>query len=177
HINEKNILLSVNPKKDIDCLHPLNVGNLIIGNSAVLPCTPQGVLTAIKSVKKNISGLNAVIIGRSNIVGKPLVPMLLNENCSVSILHSKTKYFSEFTKKADIIVMAVGVAKMLKAEHVKVGVIVIDVGINRIDKKIIGDVDFENVQKKALAITPVPKGIGPLTIAFLMKNIFLVSKK
>ncbi len=174
HIDEKTILETINPKKDIDCLHPLNVGKLIIGNTSVLPCTPQGCLTAIKSVKKNLSGLNAVILGRSNIVGKPLVSLLLKENCTVTIAHSKSKDFTQFTKNADIVIVAVGTPKLLKASMIKDGAIVIDVGINRVNGKLVGDVDFENVKEKASAITPVPKGIGPLTIAFLMKNILKV---
>lgn len=177
HINEEKIILSINPEKDVDCFHPFNFGKLFSSknnnNKNVLPCTANGCLKLIKSVCSNLEKKNAVIIGRSNIVGKPMAQLLLNENCTVTIAHSKTNNLTEITNKADIIVIAIGKAKFLTDEMIKKNAIVIDVGINRLDNnKICGDVDFENVKYKCSYITPVPKGVGPMTIACLMENTY-----
>ncbi|MBN1783537.1 MAG: bifunctional methylenetetrahydrofolate dehydrogenase/methenyltetrahydrofolate cyclohydrolase [Alphaproteobacteria bacterium] len=177
HIDENIILEKVAPEKDADCLNPKNIGRVMLGNPFVLPCTPQGILTAIKSVRKELTGNSVAIIGRSNIVGKPLVPLLLKEDCTVSVLHSKTPDLTKYTRKADIVIVAAGAPKFITETIIKEGAIVIDVGINRIDGKIVGDVDFERVKEKAFAITPVPKGIGPLTVIYLMKNIVDLYKK
>ena len=177
HINEEKVILSIDPNKDVDCFHPYNVGILYTSRKNsdcnVLPCTANGCLQLIKTVCENLEGKNAVVIGRSNIVGKPVAQLLLNENCTTTIVHSKTRNIEEITKQADILVVAVGKAKFLKENMVKDGAIVIDVGINRLeDGSICGDVDFENVSKKCSYITPVPNGVGPMTIACLMQNTF-----
>lgn len=177
HISEDKIILSIDPNKDVDCFQPHNVGILYTSKKnsdcSVLPCTANGCLQLIKSVCENLEGKNVVVIGRSNIVGKPVAQLLLNENCTTTIVHSKTKDIEKITKQADILVVAVGKAKFLKENMVKDGVIVIDVGINRLeDGSICGDVDFENVSKKCSYITPVPNGVGPMTIACLMQNTF-----
>jgi methylenetetrahydrofolate dehydrogenase (NADP+)/methenyltetrahydrofolate cyclohydrolase len=177
HINETNVILSVAPEKDVDCFTPFNVGMLYSSKNnsdlGVLPCTPSGCLKLIKTVCGDLAGKRAVVLGRSNTVGKPMAQLLLNENCTVSITHSKTENLEEITKTADIIVAAIGKAKFLKKEMVKNNVIIIDVGINRMnDGTICGDVDFENVAEKCSYITPVPKGVGPMTIACLMENTY-----
>jgi len=173
-INGQKIIQEINPKKDVDGFHPINVGNLSSGKDALVPCTPLGCYLMIKSVRKNLAGLNVLIIGRSNLNGKPMVQLLLKEDCTVTIGHSKTKNLKELCKKADIVVAAVGRANLVKGDWVKKGAIVIDVGINRVEKKkgykIVGDVEFETVVKKARAITPVPGGVGPVTIACLLNN-------
>ncbi len=166
-------LISVN--KDVDGLTSINQGRLALGENSIVPCTPLGVLHLIKTVHKNISGLHAVIIGRSQIVGRPLASLLLKENCSVTVLHSKSNNIKEISRSADILISAVGKPKFLNMDFVKVGVTIIDVGINRIvnvsgNKKVVGDVDFEEVSKIAGAITPVPNGVGPMTVAYLMNN-------
>lgn len=161
----------VDPQKDVDGLTSTNQGRLFRGEPGVVPCTPLGVLHLIHSVEKKLDGLRAVVIGRSVIVGKPTAMMLLQENCSVTILHSKSRNISDICKSADILVSAVGRARFVTADFVKSGAIVIDVGINRADNgKITGDVDFEEVSKVARAVTPVPKGVGPMTVAYLMHN-------
>ncbi len=169
-IDKEKIIKAVNPKKDVDGFHPINVGNLSSGHHALVPCTPLGCLYLIKKVEKNLSGKHAVIIGRSNLNGKPMAQLLLKENCTVTIVHSKTKDLKQECLKADILVAAVGVAKLVKADWVKKNSIVIDVGINKVGDKIVGDVDFEAVKDKSKAITPVPGGVGPMTIACLLKN-------
>lgn len=173
HINEKNIINTISPEKDVDCFHPLNVGKLLIEKNfenLLVPCTAEGCLILIESVCKNLSGKKAVVVGRSNLVGKPVAQLLLNKDCTVSILHSKTKNLEEETKTADILVVAIGKDRFIKKEMIKDDCIVIDVGINRNENKIFGDVDFENVKEKCSFITPVPKGVGPMTIACLMRN-------
>jgi methylenetetrahydrofolate dehydrogenase (NADP+)/methenyltetrahydrofolate cyclohydrolase len=174
HINGSKIIEEIDPKKDVDGFHAINVGNLSSGKDALVPCTPLGCYLMIKDVRKNLSGLNAFIIGRSNLNGKPMAQLLLKENCTVTIGHSKTKNLKELCKKADIVVAAVGRANLVKGDWIKKGAIVIDVGINRVEKKdgykIVGDVDFKSVVKKARAITPVPGGVGPVTIACLLSN-------
>ena len=169
-INKEKIINAINPKKDVDGFHPINVGNLSSGYSAIVPCTPLGCLLLIKKVEKNLSGKHAVIIGRSNLNGKPMTQLLLKENCTVTVVHSKTKDLKVECQKADILVAAVGVANLVKSDWVKKDSIVIDVGINKVGKKIVGDVDFETVKGKVRAITPVPGGVGPMTIACLLKN-------
>ena len=170
HINKEKIINTIKPSKDVDGFHPLNVGNLSLGYKAIVPCTPLGCLLLIKKVEKNLTGKHAVIIGRSNLNGKPMAQLLLKENCTVSIVHSKTKDLKSECQKADILVAAVGVATLIKVDWVKKDSIIIDVGINKLDNKIVGDVDFEQVKEKVKAITPVPGGVGPMTIACLLKN-------
>jgi len=169
-INKEKIINSINPLKDVDGFHPINVGNLSSGYNATVPCTPLGCLLLIKKVEPNLSGKHAVIIGRSNLNGKPMAQLLLKENCTVTIVHSKTKDLKTECLKADILVAAVGVPNLVKSDWVKKDSIVIDVGINKVGDKIIGDVEFETVKEKAKAITPVPGGVGPMTIACLLKN-------
>ena len=169
-INKEKIINAIDPAKDVDGFHPINVGNLSSGYNATVPCTPLGCLLLIKKVEPNLSGKHAVIIGRSNLNGKPMAQLLLKENCTVTIVHSKTKDLKTECFKADILVAAVGVANLVKADWVKKNSIVIDVGINKLGDKIVGDVEFETVKEKARAITPVPGGVGPMTIACLLKN-------
>ena len=169
-INKEKIINAIDPTKDVDGFHPINVGNLSSGYNATVPCTPLGCLLLIKKVEPNLSGKHAVIIGRSNLNGKPMAQLLLNENCTVTIVHSKTKDLKTECLKADILVAAVGVANLVKADWVKKNSIVIDVGINKLGDKIVGDVEFETVKEKVRAITPVPGGVGPMTIACLLKN-------
>ncbi|MDC1125230.1 tetrahydrofolate dehydrogenase/cyclohydrolase catalytic domain-containing protein [Pelagibacteraceae bacterium] len=169
-INKEKIINSINPLKDVDGFHPINVGNLSSGYNATVPCTPLGCLLLIKKVEPNLSGKHAVIIGRSNLNGKPMAQLLLKENCTVTIVHSKTKDLKIECLKADILVAAVGVPNLVKGDWVKKDAIVIDVGINKVGDKIVGDVDFDNVKDKVIAITPVPGGVGPMTIACLLKN-------
>ena len=186
HINQRDIIETIDPKKDVDGFHPINVGNLSSGNDAMIPCTPLGCFYLIKKVIKNLNGMNAVMIGRSNINGKPMTQLLLRENCTVTIVHSKTKNIEAICKNADLVVAAVGIANMVKADWLKKDAVVIDVGINRMEidgkKKLVGDVDFENVKDKVKAITPVPGGVGPMTIACLLENTLkaynnIISKK
>ena len=169
-INKEKIINAIHPNKDVDGFHPINVGNLSSGYSAIVPCTPLGCLILIKKIEKNLSGKHAVIIGRSNLNGKPMAQLLLKENCTVTVVHSKTKDLKVECQKADILVAAVGVANLVKSDWVKKDSIVIDVGINKVGEKIVGDVDFETVKGKVKAITPVPGGVGPMTIACLLKN-------
>jgi methylenetetrahydrofolate dehydrogenase (NADP+)/methenyltetrahydrofolate cyclohydrolase len=170
HICKEKIINAIKPSKDVDGFHPINVGNLSSGYKAIVPCTPLGCLLLIKKVEKNLTGKHAVIIGRSNLNGKPMTQLLLKEDCTVSIVHSKTKDLKLECQKADILVAAVGVANLVKGDWVKKGSIIIDVGINKVADKIVGDVDFEQVKDKVKAITPVPGGVGPMTIACLLKN-------
>ena len=169
-INKEKIINAIHPKKDVDGFHPINVGNLSSGYKAIVPCTPFGCLLLIKKIEKNLSGKHAVIIGRSNLNGKPMAQLLLKENCTVTVVHSKTKDLKLECQKADILVVAVGVAKLVKGDWVKKDSIIIDVGINKVGDKLVGDVDFESVKDRAKAITPVPGGVGPMTIACLLKN-------
>jgi len=174
HINQRDIIETIDPRKDVDGFHPINVGNLSSGNDAMVPCTPLGCYYLIKKILPDLDGLNAVVIGRSNINGKPMTQLLLKENCTVTIVHSKTKKIDEICSNADLIIAAVGKAKMVKSSWVKQNAVVIDVGINRVQvdnkSKIIGDVDFDNVKEKTKGITPVPGGVGPMTIACLLEN-------
>ena len=169
-ISKEKIINAIDPKKDVDGFHPINVGNLSSGYKATVPCTPLGCLLLIKKIDSSLSGKHAVIIGRSNLNGKPMAQLLLKENCTVTIVHSKTKDLRTECLKADILVAAVGVANLVKGDWVKKDSIVIDVGINKLGDKIVGDVEFETVKEKVRAITPVPGGVGPMTIACLLKN-------
>ena len=170
HIDNKKIIDAIDPRKDVDGFHPNNVGNLSSGYESSVPCTPQGCHLLIKKIEPNLKGKKAVVLGRSNLNGKPMTQLLLKENCTVTIAHSKTKNLKEECLKADILVVAVGIPKLVKGDWVKKGSIVIDVGINKTDEGIVGDVDFDEVSKYAKAITPVPGGVGPMTIACLLKN-------
>jgi methylenetetrahydrofolate dehydrogenase (NADP+)/methenyltetrahydrofolate cyclohydrolase len=170
HIRKEKIINAIKPSKDVDGFHPINVGNLSSGYKAIVPCTPLGCLLLIKKVEKNLTGKHAVIIGRSNLNGKPMAQLLLKEDCTVSIVHSKTKDLKSECQKADILVAAVGVANLVKGDWVKKDSIIIDVGINKVGDKVVGDVDYEQVKDKVKAITPVPGGVGPMTIACLLKN-------
>ena len=170
HINKQKVIETILPEKDVDGFHPINVGNLSSGYNSKVPCTPLGCLLLVKEVEKNLSGKHAVVIGRSNLNGKPMAQLLLKENCTVTITHSKTKDLKSECNKADIIVAAVGKPLLVKGDWVKKNAIVIDVGINKTAKGIVGDVDFNEVSKVAKAITPVPGGVGPMTIACLLSN-------
>jgi methylenetetrahydrofolate dehydrogenase (NADP+)/methenyltetrahydrofolate cyclohydrolase len=170
-IDETAVINAIAPEKDVDGFHVINAGRAVTGQDGLVPCTPYGCILMLKDVLGSLSGLNAVVIGRSNIVGKPMANLLLNENCTVTIAHSRTKNLPEICAQADIVVAAVGKPKMVKASWVKQGAVVIDVGINRTeDGKLVGDVDFEEVAPKCKAITPVPGGVGPMTIACLLQN-------
>ena len=169
-ISKEKVINLIDPLKDVDGFSPINAGNLASGYNAIVPCTPLGCLLLLKKVEKNLSGKHAVIIGRSNLNGKPLAQLLLKENCTVTITHSKTKNLKEECLKAEILIAAVGVANLVKKDWVKSGSVIIDVGINKQGDKIVGDVNFEEVKDKVKAITPVPGGVGPMTIACLLKN-------
>jgi len=175
HINSEKVLNSINPDKDVDGFHPVNVGRLWVGERALVPCTPTGSVILAKTVAPSLAGLNAVVIGRSNIVGKPVAALLLRENCTVTIAHSRTKDLAGVVKGADLVVAAVGIPEMVRGDWIKRGAIVIDVGINRITGpdgkgKLVGDVNYAECEKVAGAITPVPGGVGPMTIACLLRN-------
>lgn len=174
--NEKKMINLIDPNKDIDGFTTINQGKLFQKLDCINAATPQGIINLIDEYNIDVSGMNVVVIGRSQIVGLPIAKLLLDRNASVTICHSKTKDIKLYTKEADLVVVAVGIAKLLKEDMVKDGVIVIDVGINRIDGKLIGDVDFENVSKKASYITPVPRGVGPMTINALLENVYKISK-
>ena len=171
HINEETIINAIRPEKDVDAFHPTNVGKIMIGNFDFLPCTPAGVMELLDDAGIELGGKNCVVIGRSNIVGKPQAMLLLHKNATVTICHSKTQKLKEIARTADILVVAVGRAKMVDEEYIKDGAVVIDVGMDRDENgKLCGDVDFDSACKKASYITPVPGGVGPMTIATLMKN-------
>jgi len=177
-IDENAILSAIKPEKDVDGFHPESLGKLIQGNPSFVPCTPRGVIHLIKSTGEKLEGKHAVIIGRSNIVGKPTAILLLQENCTVTVCHSRTTNLAEEVKKADIIVAAVGKPKLVTKEMVKQGAVVIDVGTTKLaDGRLCGDVDFEGVKEKASWITPVPGGVGPMTIAMLLQNTFEAAKR
>ena len=170
HIDKKKVIETIIPSKDVDGFHPMNVGNLSSGYESSVPCTPLGCYFLLKKIEPNLNGKKAVIIGRSNLNGKPMAQLLLKENCTVTITHSKTKNLKSECLMADIIIAAVGIPKLVKGDWVKKDAIIIDVGINKTDEGIVGDVDFEQVSKKVKALTPVPGGVGPMTIACLLKN-------
>ena len=169
-ISKEKIINAINPSKDVDGFNPINVGNLSSGYDSIVPCTPLGCLLLIKKIESNLSGKHAVIIGRSNLNGKPMAQLLLKENCTVTIVHSKTNNLQSECLKADILVAAVGVPNLIKKDWVKKNAIVIDVGINKVGEKIVGDVNFDELKDNVKAITPVPGGVGPMTIACLLKN-------
>lgn len=170
HLDEQAALAKILPEKDVDGFHLINAGHMMTGTEGVIACTPRGALYMIKSTGIDLNGKEAVVIGRSNIVGKPMALLLLRENCTVTICHSRTKNLVEHTRRADILVAAVGKAGFVTADMVKPGAVVIDVGINRVDGKVCGDVDFEHVKEKASWITPVPGGVGKMTITMLLDN-------
>jgi len=170
HIDKRKVISTILPSKDVDGFHPINVGNLSSGYDSNIPCTPLGCYLLLKTVEKNLNGKHAVVIGRSNLNGKPMTQLLLKENCTVTITHSKTKDLKAECSRADIIIAAVGRPKLVKGDWVKKNAIVIDVGINKTDSGLVGDVDFDEVSKVAKAITPVPGGVGPMTIACLLNN-------
>ena len=170
HIDKNSLLTIISPDKDVDGFSPINVGRLYSQTNGFIPCTPLGIMHLIKSVREDITGLKATIIGRSTIVGRPVAELLLQQDCTVTIIHSKSQNIDEDTKKSDIIVAAVGVAKLIKREFINPGAIVIDVGINKVQSQIVGDVDFENVIDLVSYITPVPGGVGPMTVAYLLHN-------
>jgi len=177
HIDKRKVIESIDHGKDVDGFHPMNVGNLSSGYDSSIPCTPLGCILLLKQVEKNLSGKHAVVIGRSNLNGKPMTQLLLKENCTVTITHSKTKNLKTECLRADIIIAAVGIPKLVKGDWIKKDAIIIDVGINKTSSGIVGDVDFEEVSKVARAVTPVPGGVGPMTIACLLNNTIECFKK
>ena len=178
HIDEKAVIEAISPKKDVDAFHEQNVGKIMIGNYSFLPCTPAGIVELIDSIGVDVTGKECVVIGRSNIVGKPMAMLMLHKNATVTICHSRTKNLPEVCRRADILIAAVGIAKFVKADMVKPGAIVIDVGMDRDENgKLCGDVDFENVKEVAGYLTPVPGGVGPMTISMLMKNTLTAAKE
>ncbi|EAE1655006.1 bifunctional methylenetetrahydrofolate dehydrogenase/methenyltetrahydrofolate cyclohydrolase FolD [Listeria monocytogenes] len=178
HISEEKVIDTISFDKDVDGFHPVNVGNLFIGKDSFVPCTPAGIIELIKSTGTQIEGKRAVVIGRSNIVGKPVARLLLNENATVTIAHSRTKDLPQVAKEADILVVATGLAKFVKKDYIKPGAIVIDVGMDRDENnKLCGDVDFDDVVQEAGFITPVPGGVGPMTITMLLANTLKAAKR
>ncbi|CAB3426701.1 bifunctional methylenetetrahydrofolate dehydrogenase/methenyltetrahydrofolate cyclohydrolase [Listeria monocytogenes] len=178
HISEEKVIDTISYDKDVDGFHPVNVGNLFIGKDSFVPCTPAGIIELIKSTGTQIEGKRAVVIGRSNIVGKPVAQLLLNENATVTIAHSRTKDLPQVAKEADILVVATGLAKFVKKDYIKPGAIVIDVGMDRDENnKLCGDVDFDDVVQEAGFITPVPGGVGPMTITMLLANTLKAAKR
>jgi len=178
HLDEKAVINTIVPEKDVDAFHPVNVGKIMIGDYDFVPCTPAGIMELIAESNVEIEGKTCVVVGRSNIVGKPMSMLLLHKNGTVTTCHSRTKNIAEITKSADILVAAVGKANFITADMVKPGAVVIDVGMNRLDDgRLVGDVDFEAVEKIAGAITPVPGGVGPMTISMLMKNTITAAKR
>ncbi len=178
HLDPETVVKHINPKKDVDAFGEANVGKIVLGKYGFLPCTPAGVMVLLEHAGVDVSGKNAVVIGRSNIVGKPMAMLLLNKSATVTVCHSKTKDLGFFTKNADILVSAVGKVKFVTADMVKEGAVVIDVGMNRDENgRLCGDVDYENVEKIASAITPVPGGVGPMTITMLLKNTLVSAER
>ncbi|MBQ8146710.1 MAG: bifunctional methylenetetrahydrofolate dehydrogenase/methenyltetrahydrofolate cyclohydrolase FolD [Clostridia bacterium] len=178
HLDETEVILAINPNKDVDAFHPVNTGKIMIGNYSFLPCTPAGVMELIASTGVDVAGKECVVVGRSNIVGKPQAMLLLQKNGTVTICHSKTKNLKETTKRADILVVAVGRANFITGDMIKDGAIVVDVGINRNEEgKLVGDVHFESAEKVASYITPVPGGVGPMTITMLLQNTLTAAKE
>ncbi|MFF2527564.1 bifunctional methylenetetrahydrofolate dehydrogenase/methenyltetrahydrofolate cyclohydrolase FolD [Brevibacillus sp. NPDC058079] len=178
HISEHAVIEAIAPEKDVDGFHPISIGNMVLGNDTMLPCTPHGIIELIKRTGTPMAGKHAVVIGRSNIVGKPVSLLLQQENATVTMCHSRTQNLEEYTQKADILVVATGRAHMIGKEHVKPGAVVIDVGVNRIETgKLVGDVKFDEVKEVASYLTPVPGGVGPMTITMLLKNTVAAAKK
>ncbi|WP_042145866.1 bifunctional methylenetetrahydrofolate dehydrogenase/methenyltetrahydrofolate cyclohydrolase FolD [Paucisalibacillus sp. EB02] len=177
-INVQHVIESIDPKKDVDGFHPVNIGRMMTGQDTFLPCTPYGIIKMLQSKNITIEGKHAVVLGRSNIVGKPVGQLLLNEHATVTYCHSKTKSVTEITKQADILVVAIGRPNAINKEHIKEGAVVIDVGINRLeDGRLTGDVDFESAAELASYITPVPRGVGPMTITMLLHNTLKAAKE
>lgn len=177
HLDEKEVINRISPLKDVDAFHPQNVGHIMIGDYSFLPCTPAGIVEMLDRTGIETEGKHCVVVGRSNIVGKPMSMLMLKKNATVTVCHSKTVNLPDICRTADILIVAVGRAKFITADMVKDGAVVIDVGMNRENGKLCGDVDFENVSKKCSAITPVPGGVGPMTIATLMKNTLFAAKQ
>ena len=177
HLDENEVIMRIDPKKDVDAFHPENVGKIMIGDYSFLPCTPAGVMALLERSGIDVCGKECVVVGRSNIVGKPQAMLMLHSNATVTICHSKTVDLKEVTKRADVLVAAVGIAKVVKADMVKEGAVVIDVGINRENGKLCGDVDYEAVKDKTSAITPVPGGVGAVTTSVLMKHVVEAAEK
>ena len=181
HIDQNVVLQTIDYKKDADGLHPMNVGLLNVSNDAILPCTPKGILSLLQAEDISITGKHCVIIGRSNLVGKPMAQLMLRENASVTVCHSKTRDLAYLTRQGEILIIAIGHANLVKADMLKEGAVVVDVGINNVDGKLVGDlynsIDVTNIEKKAAAITPVPGGVGPMTIASLMENVVEIYKR
>ncbi len=176
HIDEKACLLAINPDKDVDGFHPVNVGKMVIGDKCLLPCTPHGIIVLLEKAGVDFKGKNAVVVGRSNIVGKPVSMLLLHRHATVTICHSRTKDLAAVTRGADILVVAVGKPRMITGDMVGEGAVVVDVGVNKVGDKLIGDVDFDSAVERASAITPVPGGVGPMTITMLMRNTLEAAK-
>lgn len=178
HINEERVILAIDPSKDVDAFHPVNTGKIMIGNYEFLPCTPAGVMTLLKEYNIEVEGKECVVVGRSNIVGKPQALLLLQKNGTVTVCHSRTKNLAEITRRADILVVAIGKAEFITGDMIKEGAVVIDVGMNRkADGKLCGDVEFASAAEKASYITPVPGGVGPMTITTLLQNTLVASEK
>ena len=176
-IDEEVVMKFIDPMKDVDGFHPSNVNGLYTGKDCIKPCTPTGIIKLLKKANVEIAGKNVVVLGRSNIVGLPVAKMLLDENATVTVCHSKTKNLKEMTLQADILIVAIGKPKIITSDMIKEGAVVIDVGVNRVDNKLVGDVDFDNVENKASVITPVPGGVGPMTITCLLENTINCFKK
>ena len=170
HLNGVEVIHAIDPEKDVDGLHPLNVGRLYLKESGFIPCTPLGIMEILKRMELDLEGKNAVVLGRSNLVGSPIAQLLINANATVTVCHSRTNKIEEICRQADILIVAIGKPCLVKKDWVKEGAYVIDVGVNRVDNKLCGDVDFGDVKDHVSAITPVPKGVGPMTIAMLLKN-------
>lgn len=176
HLDENRIISALSPEKDVDGLHPLNMGRLLIGDERITPCTPTGIITLLEKEGISLRGKHVVIVNRSKIVGRPLMVMMINRDATVTVCHSKTVNLEKHTRAADILIVAVGKPKFISEDMVKDGAVVVDVGINRVEGRIVGDVDFEKVKEKAAAITPVPGGVGPMTVAMLLKNVLKAAK-
>lgn len=178
HISEERVIAEISPKKDVDAFHPVNVGKIMTGKYDFLPCTPAGIMSLLDYYNVDIEGKNCVVVGRSNIVGKPMALLLLERNGTVTVAHSRTRNLKEITSSADILVVAIGKPQFVKADMIKDGAVVVDVGINRLsDGKLVGDVDFESVSERASLITPVPGGVGPMTITTLLRNTLMAAEK
>lgn len=177
HIDEGKVLETIDPKKDVDGFHSINVGNLVIGKEAFVPCTPYGVIVMLEESGVDLTGKHVVVVGRSNIVGKPVATLALQRNATVTIVHSRTKNIADITRQADVLIVAVGRVNMITKDMVGEGAVVIDVGINRVESGLVGDVDFEGVKEVASQITPVPGGVGPMTITMLMHNTVLSAER
>lgn len=177
HISEQKVIEAIDPAKDVDGFHPINVGRMMTGQDTFYPCTPYGILMMLKKAEIDIKGKHVVVVGRSNLVGKPVGQLLLNEHATVTYCHSKTHDLGYHTKQADIVIVAAGKAGLVTGEHIKEGAVVIDVGVNRVDGKLVGDVDFDSVEPIASHLTPVPKGVGPMTITMLLHNTIKAAKK